>query len=107
MTPTTHLSMERYPTLHTQLSYYRILLYDLGKIVAEEDKNTLEGSNDLATACDNACNKLNKYWMKSDKHTALGIVMLLDPRSYIHIHISHTSVILLIVIIKQMRARSS
>lgn len=35
--PTKHLSSDRHPTLHTQLSYYGLLLHELGAIVAQED----------------------------------------------------------------------
>lgn len=77
--PTKHFSRSKYPTLQLQLPYYTTLLQQLRAIVKAED-DSLSGNPILSVACDEAWAILNKYWIETDKDTAVAIAMILDPR---------------------------
>jgi len=74
-----------YPTLSSQLPYYQFLQNALHELIEserpmEDDPDPTSTTYKICLAADDAYQKLNKYWVKSDSNTGQVIATILDPR---------------------------
>ena len=74
-----------YPTLSSQLPYYQFLQNGLHELIenerpVEDDPDPHSATYRICAAADDAYQKLNQYWIKTDSHTGQIIATILDPR---------------------------
>jgi len=74
-----------YPTLSSQLPYYQFLQNALHELIESErpmqdDPDPISTTYKICSAADDAYQKLNQYWVKTDSNTGQVIATILDPR---------------------------
>ena len=74
-----------YPTLSSQLPYYQFLQNALHELIAserpmEDDPDHTSTTYKICSAADDAYQKLNQNWVKTDSNTGQVIATILDPR---------------------------
>ena len=76
-----------YSTLSSQLPYYQFLQNALHELIQSEPCGLIDENLDhhfsvcrICVAADNAYQKLNEYWIKTDANTGQVIATILDPR---------------------------
>ena len=76
-----------YPTLSSQLPYYQFLQNALHELIQNESRGLIDENLEhnfsvsrICAAADDAYQKLNQYWIKTDSNTGQVIATILDPR---------------------------
>ena len=74
-----------YSTLSSQLPYYQFLQNALHELIEserpmEDDPDPTSTTYKICSAADDAYQKLNQYWVKTDSNTGQVIATILDPR---------------------------
>jgi len=74
-----------YPTLSSQLPYYRFLQNALNELIEseqpiEDDPDSASTTYKICAAADDTYQKLNQYWVKTDSNMGQVIATILDPR---------------------------